>query len=128
MTTDTLANGLKAVFGTSKTTGTNVPLVTALGAPDGNISMSALASVLGVVQYSTVNPDDLCEESGRWLCFLSERHEDLGFDAGTYCWVFSFYQSTSNCLQIVIPTNNSCIIFRLKKPAGWQNKKVVLLT
>ena len=42
-----LTDALKAVFGSNKTTGTYVPLVTQAGAPDGNISMANLASVLG---------------------------------------------------------------------------------
>lgn len=40
----------KAVFATTKTTATHLPVVTSAGAPDGIISTSDLASVLGVLE------------------------------------------------------------------------------
>ena len=47
MDTITLSNALKAVFGTSQTTATNIPVCAADGTPGGNISVANLASVLG---------------------------------------------------------------------------------
>lgn len=44
----TLAAGIKDIFSTAKTTGTNVMLSTNDGTPDGHMTMENLASVLGV--------------------------------------------------------------------------------
>lgn len=47
----------KAVFATTKTTATHLPVVTSAGAPDGIISTSDLASVLGVPNQLSANTD-----------------------------------------------------------------------
>lgn len=44
----TLVNGIKEIFATAKTTGSNVMLCGNDGTPDGHMTMSNLASVLGV--------------------------------------------------------------------------------
>lgn len=54
MDTVTLSNGLKALFGTSQSTATNIPTCAADGTPAGNISVANLASVLGVETSDTV--------------------------------------------------------------------------
>ena len=102
MDTVTLSNGLKALFGTSQSTATNIPTCAADGTPAGNISVANLASVLGVgtmeyntaladcnapqkyVQYVTVNtaniPDSLVD-SGYLINIspLPESSPDYGF-------------------------------------------------
>lgn len=51
----TLAEGIKEIFATAKTTGSNVMLCGNDGTPDGHMTMSNLASVLGVSQYSSIS-------------------------------------------------------------------------
>lgn len=48
-----LSDALKALFGSNKTTGTYVPLVTSNGTPDGNMSMENLGSVMGGLGINT---------------------------------------------------------------------------
>lgn len=54
-----LADGIKEIFATAKTTGTNVMICTNDGTPDGHITTSNLASVLGreTLQITTQNYD-----------------------------------------------------------------------
>ena len=47
----TLAAGIKEIFATAKTTGSNVMLCGNDGTPDGHMTMANLASVLGGLQY-----------------------------------------------------------------------------
>lgn len=51
----------KAVFATTKTTATHLPIVTSAGAPDGIISTSDLASVLGgmIVKVGQISSGNL---------------------------------------------------------------------
>lgn len=47
----TLVNGIKEIFATAKTTGSNVMLCGNDGTPDGHMTMANLASVLGVIYH-----------------------------------------------------------------------------
>lgn len=48
-----LSDALKALFGSNKTTGTYVPLVTSNGTPDGNITTAGIAALLGGLRATT---------------------------------------------------------------------------
>ena len=59
MDTVSLSNGLKALFGTSQSTATNIPTCAADGTPAGNISVANLASVLGVTESKRISNTDI---------------------------------------------------------------------
>lgn len=48
-----LSDALKALFGSNKTSGTYVPLVTSNGTPDGNITTANIAALLGGLRATT---------------------------------------------------------------------------
>lgn len=55
----TLVNGIKEIFATAKTTGSNVMLCGNDGTPDGHMTMANLASVLGGINGVVDNEDTL---------------------------------------------------------------------
>lgn len=66
-----LSDALKALFGSNKTTGTYVPLVTRNGTPDGNISIGNFASAINanITVLSTQNADpDSYTSAGAYQC------------------------------------------------------------
>lgn len=75
----TLANGIKEIFATAKTTGSNVMLCGNDGTPDGHMTMSNLASVLGgLYPHGNTYSDDmnLLVDTGIYFCWYGANFAD----------------------------------------------------
>lgn len=95
----TLAEGIKEIFATAKTTGSNVMLCGNDGTPDGHMTMANLASVLGVFKNGGIisNIDTLFDEG-----YYSSWSDSFGFYI-----VFVYKSSDGKALQFYISTQET---------------------
>lgn len=108
----TLADGIKEIFATAKTTGTNVMICTNNGTPDGHITMANLASVLGVdtKEYST--PLEDCNVPKSYIQYVNSAtaNKPENFGGGGYLVNISPVKESSTdyggyCLQLLYDYN-----------------------
>lgn len=86
----TLAEGIKEIFATAKTTGSNVMLCGNDGTPDGHMTMANLASVLGGAFKNRSDTNGLVPYLGNIRVINKEQIDALTFASGTY----GFYKFT----------------------------------
>lgn len=82
----TLANGIKDIFSTSRTTATHLPVCASDGTPQGRISVSDLASVLGgmIIRTQQLESFDI-DVAQQLLCGLYQTKEpSTGFPTTSY--------------------------------------------
>jgi hypothetical protein len=94
----TLAAGIKEIFATAKTTGSNVMLCGNDGTPDGHMTMANLASVLGGLYLTkglveNVDANDI-KENGFYRIYLNVTHLPEGMNEGFLCVQTSIDGST----------------------------------
>lgn len=70
----TLVNGIKEIFATAKTTGSNVILCGNDGTPDGHMTMANLASVLGVTMLSGKLVDVSNQDENYWNSICGDNY------------------------------------------------------
>ena len=101
-----LTDALKAVFGSNKTTGTYVPLVTQAGAPDGNISMANLASVLGVNDMN----GKIVHVTSSITSFVIPKHSYANNDSAAQGILFIARNGSSSTPTIYICKRNALVV------------------
>lgn len=103
----TLVNGIKEIFATAKTTGSNVMLCGNDGTPDGHMTMDNLASVLGGLTMKGFFPD------------LSKLDNLTANDYGMYTTSDALFQGTSGIGVIIhYGYENTRLVQLLLRPGG----------
>ena len=125
----TLANALKAVFGTSitPTSSQYVPITASDGTPAGISSMSALASVLGVMvpkgHVSSLDANTVLEPSVYSVNDTSFATHNLPSQWGVLLTFSTGAGSSYRTLQVWVQSTLSRIYFRINNNNTWTDWK-----
>lgn len=118
----TLANGIKEVFATAKTTGTNVMMCGNDGTPDGHITMANLASVIGaegmtVLSGANRDPDTIIK-AGAYQCTTWDTTKTPASSGVLYLpyWKDGFWR-----FEYFVGSTNGQLFYRRGTSSAWQS-------